>query len=104
MGVERRSQKKSSVSNPSSSKGGGKRRKKEVSSKIENTAPATITQNGERNKMSTSLHKYRSGIKEKGEDLAEEVVKRMENNLLNAKLVLWTALQVVEKKIRERKN
>ena len=63
-----------------------------VNSKIENT------------KMTSSLLSYRKSLRDMSLSLCKYVVEMVGGNLLNAKLVLWGALQEVEKRMKERKE
>lgn len=100
MGTKRGSQRKLSASSPTR----GKREKEErkvVKSKIElTTQPQPQASSSQ---MVASLHKYRSGVRQLGGELAKQAVLLAGSNLLNAKLGLWEAIKVVEGKLKERR-
>ena len=101
MGKEKGNQRKSSASSGRRKKE-AKVEKQMVSSRIENTPTPPTTEKKER--MSGSLHAYRSNLKKLGVDLAKEAIKMTESNLLSAKLGLWEAMKVVEEKLKEMKQ
>ena len=100
MAVKKRGSPKTSSASNSPKRGKKKEvskvEEKPVNSKIEHTSPDT--------KRSTSHKLYRKSVKDLGVELEVEAIKRADQNLLTAKLGLWEALGLVEKKLRERRG
>ena len=74
-----------------------------VSSKIEHTNPEPL-QMSKSDKISVSQLAYRKSIKEIGLEISEYAIVEAQQNLLNAKLALWDAISLIEKKMKERTN